>query len=189
MIITTVKTSVQPQSISLGFFPIFSTANSYYATLLNLNLTLNININLSNKKETFHLFHFFKIKVEAKCPFEAVSLWVDLFPNNTQRCEQAFCIFHNMSTLAIVPLKVCLCKNHLCASVCLHGEFYLFRFEAWWHPSVFLQSAAGVVVGGGVPLEVKHELRHRPLHVQSHHHRLIPLSTAHTERMSLNKGL
>lgn len=75
---------------------------------------------------------------------------------------------------------VCLCREPF------RRELYLFWFEAWGHPSIFLQSTAGVVVGGGVPLEVKHELRHRPLHVQSHHHRLIPLPTAYTERMSLN---
>lgn len=118
-----------------------------------------------------------------------ISLWVDLIPINIQKFKQIFCTlyvyFHNISKSVSQETSMLV---YTCACVCFYvGNFYLFRFEARGHPSVFLQSAAGVVVGGGVPLEVKHELRHRPLHVQSHHHRLIPLPTAHTQNMSLNR--
>lgn len=61
---------------------------------------------------------------------------------------------------------------------------YLFWFEAWWDPGVLLQGAARVVVRGGVPLEVVHELGDRLLHLDRHgcHCMLLPTTLAvHTD--------
>lgn len=45
---------------------------------------------------------------------------------------------------------------------------YLLRTEAGWNPDVFLQSASGVIIRGGVPLEVVHQLGDGLLHLQRH---------------------
>jgi len=68
---------------------------------------------------------------------------------------------------------------------------YLLWLEAGGYPSVLFQGAAGVVVGGGVPLEVVHELGDRLLHLHGHGRQcmlLSPTLTVHTDLPEVEEG-
>lgn len=65
----------------------------------------------------------------------------------------------------------CTCAALIYASIlclCLNPERYLFGLEPWWDPCVLLWSAAGVVVGDGVSLEVWYQLRHHLFQLARH---------------------
>lgn len=73
---------------------------------------------------------------------------------------------------------------------CDNVTSYLLRFESRWHPGVLLQGAAGVVVRGGVSLEVVHQLGDRLLHLYGHgcHCMLLAATlTVHTDLPAVDK--
>lgn len=55
---------------------------------------------------------------------------------------------------------------------------YLLRLQPRGNPGVLFQSTARVIIGGRVPLEVKHEFADGLLHLQRHHcHHVLLLGT------------
>lgn len=85
----------------------------------------------------------------------------------TISCLKCVLFWHKHQSINVSSLLNALCcEDNIPISSRLAHRDYLLWSKSWWHPSVFLQGTARVVIWGGAPLEAERELVDLRLHVQ-----------------------